>query len=575
MSDERVSYMYQRDPSIDRRYRPRPKNRRDLFKDIREDEEFSDVNPQSSLASMDSQNSDTTNTTAAVFLRLRPSKNASKHYVAEDNKIKVRPTENLTTNNKDLTERHFEFSKIFDTETSQLDVYKQSVHSSIQNSDSLTVLTYGTSGSGKTYTMYGSPTDAGIVQRAIAHIFTIDEKIICSTPAAKIDKGNFSLISEENIQTEINLTAEYVQEDTAFKHDQIIHQIRTEHDFQPVDHDWQYVFVWMSFAEIYNENVHDLLKTNPAATKRKNLKIISNDGNSYIKDLTAVHVSTAKDAYDVVNYGLQQVNYATTNINKNSSRSHCILVINVIRFSYPDIYSLATYKFCDLAGSERLKKTANVGDRLKEAQRINTSLMVLGRCFEHMYQNQQAKSKESKDVVPFRESKLTMLLQRALIGQERISTIVTMAPLIDYMEENLQVLSFASIARQIVYKQPKQEIDRRAAARARSTRFSWFMNDIERRNDNDWNDMFTENERLETENFDLKAERDSLLDVIQRMTSEHAKQEQTLRNKLVEEREAQMKTANEKWNKRVAFVESRLNRRVCIFCGIFSFSFPC
>lgn len=425
-------------------------------------------------------------------------------------------------------------------------------------------LVLGTSGSGKTYTMYGSPTEAGIVQRAIAHIFTVDEKYICPTPAAKIDKGNFSVISAENIQSEINQTAEYIKENTALKHDQMVQEICAEHDFQPAQNDWQYVFIWISFAEIYNENVHDLLKTNAATAKRKNLKVISNDGNSYIKDLTSVHVSTAKDALDVINFGLQQVNYAATSINSHSSRSHCILIVNVIHFSYPDIYSLATYKFCDLAGSERLKKTANVGDRLKEAQRINTSLMVLGRCFELMYQNQQTKSKE---VVPFRESKLTMLLQRSLLGQERISTIVTMAPLPDYMEENLQVLSFASIARQIVYKQPKAEARDRKAAR--STRFSWFMNEIERRNDNDWNDVFNENERLEAENFDLKAERDQLMDLIQRMNSDFAKKEQTLRNTLVEERENQMKTATEKFKKRIEYIETKLNRKVCSFLKCF------
>lgn len=143
MSDERVSYMYQRDPSIDRRYRPRPKNVRDLFKDITEDEESEEASTQNSVNSVNSQGSDTANTTALVFLRLRPTKTQSKHYIAESNKMKVRPIENATSNNKDLTERHFEFSKIFDNEASQLDIYNQSVHSSIQNNDSLTVLTYG------------------------------------------------------------------------------------------------------------------------------------------------------------------------------------------------------------------------------------------------------------------------------------------------------------------------------------------------------------------------------------------------------------------------------------------------
>lgn len=231
-------------------------------------------------------------------------------------------------------------------------------------------------------------------------------------------------------------------------------------------------------------------------------------------------------------------------------------MVNVIHFSYPDRFSLATYKFCDLAGSERLKKTENVGNRLKEAQRINTSLMVLGRCFDLMFQNQQSKSKE---VVPFRESKLTMLLQKSLLGHEKITTIVTMAPKIEFMDENLQVLNFASIAQQIVFKQPKPELRNRRAAR--STRFSWFM-DCERRDENDYNHIFTDNERLENENMELREENDTLRETIQRMTSDFAKQEQMLRNKLVEEREAQMKTACEKWQKRMAFTENKSKERV-------------
>lgn len=254
--------------------------------------------------------------------------------------------------------------------------------------------------------MFGKDSEAGLVQRCITHIFTIYDKIICETPYVKQEKGNITVISPHNIHAESKLTKEFISDDFSVKNQQLIQQICDEHDFEQTASEWEFAFIWISFAEIYNENVYDLLKPNNGTTKRKNLKIISNDGNSYIKDLTSVHVRSASEAFNVINTGLQQVNYASTNVNANSSRSHCILVVKVIHFSFPDLYSVATYKFCDLAGSERLKKTENVGDRLKEAQRINTSLMVLGRCFDLMFQNQQSKSKEVQ--VPFRESKLTM-----------------------------------------------------------------------------------------------------------------------------------------------------------------------
>lgn len=564
MSNDRVSYMYQRDPSIDRRYRPRPILARDLFKEITEEEDTENMVPNGSTSMSSSQNSsDTIDTTASVYLRLRPMKKVCKHYEVEENLLKVLPTENAASNNKDLSEKHFEFTKIFHNNATQLDIYNKSVHTSIQNDENLTILTYGTSGSGKTYTMYGTETDAGIVQRAIAHIFTMNQKVICQTPAAKIDKGNFVLVSEDNMKAESKFRAQLVSNDKKVlaKNKQMLQQICDEHDFQPVDNEWQFVFVWISFAEIYNEYVYDLLKLDKTATMRKNLKIIANDGNSYIKDLSSVHVKSATEAFDVIQAGLQQVNYASTNINANSSRSHCILIVKVIHFSYPDRNMTSTYKFCDLAGSERLKKTENVGDRLKEAQRINTSLMVLGRCFEAMFQNQQLKT--SKEVVPFRDSKLTMLLQKSLMGQEKITTIVTMAPKIDFLEENLHVLNFASIAQQIVYKQSKQESRDRTARR--STRFSWFMNSIGHRKD--WNDIMDENERLEAENFDLQIKNEELMNANQELKillQEASRQEQEQRTQLVEERERMLAEAQEKAAKRLAYYQSKYTAMVSV-----------
>lgn len=334
MSDDRVSYMYQRDPSIDRRYRPRPQKARNLDREIAEDDEGD---------SQHSLYSDTIDTSASVFLRLRPEKHACKYYTTENNILKVLPIENAATANKDMSEKHFEFSQIFHIDATQLDVYKQTVHGSIQNLESATILTYGTSGSGKTYTMYGSDDDAGIVQRAIAQIFTMDKKIISGIPAAKFDKGNFSILSEENMPAEKHLTAQYVRHETREKNLQLVEQIRAEHDFQPTESNWQFVFVWISFAEIYNENVYDLLKssTSSASTatgaaaaaaavappKRKNLKIIANDGNAYIKDLTSVYVASASDAYDVINSVCTTMHYA------HYVQSNINLIISFANFS--------------------------------------------------------------------------------------------------------------------------------------------------------------------------------------------------------------------------------------------------
>lgn len=132
------------------------------------------------------------------------------------------------------------------------------------------------------------------------------------------------------------------------------------------------------------------------------------------------------------------------------------------------VYELSSYKFCDLAGAERISKTGNVGERLKEAGGINTSLLVLGRCLESVQNNQ--KKGAHKDVVPVRESKLTFLLQSSLTGKEKFVMIVNLLPTAECFEENINVLHFGSIANNIITKKTKAKRFSRASAR-----YSYFM----------------------------------------------------------------------------------------------------
>lgn len=108
-----------------------------------------------------------------------------------------------------------------------------------------------------------------------------------------------------------------------------------------------------------------------------------------------------------------------------------------------------------MAGSERLKKTLNIGDRLREAQNINTSLLVLGRCLKSIHEGQLTRTKNDA-VGPFRESKLTRLFQRALSGKEHLALIVNVNPLPNLYIETQNVLNFAAIAKRIVTEKKKQ-----------------------------------------------------------------------------------------------------------------------
>lgn len=257
--------------------------------------------------------------------------------------------------------------------------------------------------------------------------------------------------------------------------------IQAEHQFEPkhIAASHQQIFIWVSFVEIYNEKIIDLFKSQKLApgasatttTIPRALKIISNNRNSYVHGLTWLHVSTLAKALELLQAGLRRVNYAATGMNKHSSRSHTIFTINVIA-ECDSNYEFSSFKFCDLAGAERVSKTGNVGDRVKEAGGINNSLMVLGKCLETVQHNQKP-GVGKKDIVPVRESKLTFLLQSSLMGREKFVMIVNLLPTIECFEENINVLHFGSIANKIITR--KAEVKKYSRL---SSRYTYFMQNV-------------------------------------------------------------------------------------------------
>lgn len=247
-----------------------------------------------------------------------------------------------------------------------------------------------------------------------------------------------------------------------------------DHSFQPKPVDQsQKIFIWISFVEIYNEKMIDLFKSQKQAktATARNLRIISNNRNSYVHGLTWLYVNSLEKALELLQVGVRQVNYAPTGMNSHSSRSHTIFTINIVSECESE-YEFSSYKFCDLAGAERVSKTGNIGDRIKESGGINTSLMVLGKCLEAVLQNQK-QGKAKKEIVPVRESKLTFLLQSSLMGRERFVMIVNLLPTVECFEENINVLHFGSIANRIITR--KTEAKRYSRL---SSRYSYFMQNV-------------------------------------------------------------------------------------------------
>ncbi|XP_030380728.1 kinesin-like protein subito [Scaptodrosophila lebanonensis] len=467
------SYLMSREPSIDRRFRPRPnKQLRLTFNDINESgESCSDCSDTESdyAATVDDEATKTTVTESSdvesgpqVFLRLRPVETPSKSYTISDcGSVFITGASNENSSNnvtKSNMEKHYSFTSIFDSMVGQRDIYDICVGPKIQEEESVTIMAYGTSGSGKTYTLQGDNMRAGIIPRALAHIFALYGCALYPKPQLKLINASTIILEDDAAIKEMQLRRQILAVcpdiQAQFQRFQLV--IQGDHTFETKPMTDVSVMIWVSFVEIYNENVYDLLALSPrqanmAEPPRKNLKIVCNKGQVFIKSLTSIFVKSSEDALKLLKFGQQRLTYASTAVNANSSRSHCVFFVDILKFYRTGLTTQTSYKFCDLAGSERVDKTGTIGSRLKEAQRINTSLMVLGRCLDAA---SSSRKKPNPDVIPFRESKLTTLLQAPLLGRERLAMIVTVSPLDKYYEENLNVLNFASIAKNIIFKEP-------------------------------------------------------------------------------------------------------------------------
>jgi kinesin family protein 20 len=214
--------------------------------------------------------------------------------------------------------------------------------------------------------------------------------------------------------------------------------------------------IWISFYELYNDNVYDLL-TLPNKNTRNNERTplkIREDSNRipYVEGLVYIPVSNTRDAIKILKYGEKNLQKSSNSINTSSSRSHAVFCLKIVSFESNKICNQSTVSinqlsFCDLAGIERLSKTNAVGKTHKESSHINTSLLSLSRCINAMIANQKSKSVNAQ--VPYRSNKLTRLFQAYFEGRGMVKMIVNVNPAISCFDESVGVLKFASIANQV------------------------------------------------------------------------------------------------------------------------------
>jgi kinesin family protein 5 len=327
--------------------------------------------------------------TIKVVCRFRP-QNKIELAAGSEQVVEFKGDDTCAITSKDAN-GSFTFDRVFPTNTPQHDVFDYSIRSTVDDvlaGYNGTVFAYGQTGSGKTFTMMGA--DIG------------DEAT----------KGIIPRIVEQ-IFTSI------MQSDGSIE-----------------------FTVKVSYMEIYMEKIRDLL-----VPQNDNLPIHEDKQRGvYVKGLGEFYVGSVGEVYQVLERGGQARAVAATNMNQESSRSHSIFVIEVTQKNVESGSARSGRLFLvDLAGSEKVGKTGASGQTLEEAKKINKSLSALG-----MVINALSDGKSSH--VPYRDSKLTRILQESLGGNSRTTLIINCSPSAYNDDETMSTLRFGERAKTIKQK---------------------------------------------------------------------------------------------------------------------------
>ncbi|KAL3666668.1 hypothetical protein V7S43_008297 [Phytophthora oleae] len=213
-----------------------------------------------------------------------------------------------------------------------------------------------------------------------------------------------------------------------------------------------------SFFEIYNEIIYDLLDSSGNGKKNKGGLEIKEHSvlGIYVKDLQERVVETREEIVELMTLGAQSRTVGYTQMNAESSRSHSIFTIKIHQKDADDETKsvFAKINLVDLAGSERAASTGAQGDRLREGANINKSLSALGNVINALVEASRA---GKKVFIPYRNSKLTRVLQESLGGNSLCSMLATLSPASINFAETLSTLKYASRAKSIKVNAKKNE----------------------------------------------------------------------------------------------------------------------
>ncbi|KAK0145109.1 Kinesin-like protein KIF23 [Merluccius polli] len=415
-----------------------------------------------------------------VYCRVRPLGADDKEVCVEvisTTTVQLHPPDGLKVNrNGEFKETQYSFKKVFGVQKSQMemfeDVAKPLVDDLIHGKNGL-LFTYGVTGSGKTFTMTGSPGQGGLLPRSLDMIFNSIGPYQAKRFVFKTDDRNGL-----DVQSQVDALLERQRQDnlppvpktpsSRQKLDPEFADMMNPEEAcgaEGVDEDSSYG-VFVSYIEIYNNYIFDLLEEtpyDPIRPKPPQSKILREDlnHNMYVAGCTEVEVKTTEEAFEVFWRGQKKRRIANTQLNKESSRSHSVFTIKLAQAPLDadgdnilqDKTQVAVSQLClvDLAGSERTSRTRADGNRLREAGNINQSLMTLRTCIEVLRENQMCGTNK---MVPYRDSKVTHLFKNYFDGEGKVKMIVCINPKAEDYEETMLVMRFAEMTQEVEVARP-------------------------------------------------------------------------------------------------------------------------
>lgn len=438
-------------------------------------------------------------TNVQVLLRCRPfsedelRSNVPRVVTCNENKREVTVMQTLANKQVD---RVFTFDKVFGPKAQQRSIYEQAIApivNEVLDGFNCTVFAYGQTGTGKTYTMEGGmrkkggdlPAEAGVIPRAVRHIFDI--------------------LEAQNADYNMKVT----------------------------------------FLELYNEEITDLLSpdenSRPTEEKQKKPITLMEDGKGcvFVRGLEEESVYSVNEIYTLLERGASKRRTAETLLNKRSSRSHSVFTITVYVketvIGDEELIKCGKLNLVDLAGSENIMRSGAREGRAREAGEINKSLLTLGRVINALV--------EHSAHVPYRDSKLTRILRDSLGGKTKTCIIATISPSAYCMDETLSTLDYASRAKSIKNKpEANQKVSKAVLLKDLYIEIERMKEDI--RAAREKNGVYISHERFAKEETEKK-ERNEKIEQLENDLSLSEKQVESFRELYLTEQEQKLDLESE------------------------------